>query len=344
MNHSPVNASPEIGSEPIIRIEGLTKRFGNMTAVDEVDLEIHPGELFGLLGPNGAGKTTIISILATIISAGSGSASVCGFDVSRHQDAVRKNIGIVFQDPSLDDELTGEENLDFHGRLYGMAGEHRRKRIEEVLELVDLTDRRSGIVKTYSGGMRRRLEIARGLMHRPRVLFLDEPTLGLDPQTRRKIWSYIRQLMDAHRTTIILTTHYMEEADQLCSRIGIIDRGKIVALDTPTALKAGLGGDFLEMDVTDADAGFLERLGSFPGVSDVNLTNGRLVMTVEQGEVFIPEVVREALARDIHISSISMRKPDLEDVFIALTGRDIRDSEVTNPWERMRIYLAGRKR
>jgi len=307
-------------------------------------LEIEQGELFGLLGPNGAGKTTLISILATMLPATSGDAIVCGHDVRREEDAVRQCIGIVFQDPSLDDDLTGEENLDFHGRLYGMDFRTRRSRMDEVLRLVDLEDRRHDLVKTYSGGMRRRLEIARGLMHRPSVLFLDEPTLGLDPQTRRKIWNYIRGLKDSYGMTIILTTHYMDEADQLCSRIAVIDRGEIVALDSPAALKASLGGDVLELDVEDPEQSFVERLKTLEDVDHISIQNGKVALTVKNGESFIPRVFEAAQAVGVAISSVSMRKPNLEDFFLKLTGREIRDEGVIEPKERMRIYMWARRR
>jgi ABC-2 type transport system ATP-binding protein len=219
-----------------IETKNLTKKFNGFTAVDSINLKIKEGELFGLLGPNGAGKTTTISMLTTIRKLTSGSAKVCNNDIEKKQDAVRKCIGIVFQDSSLDDELTGRENLNLHGRLYHIEKNIREKRMDEVLKLVDLSDKANLQVKKYSGGMKRRLEIARGLMHRPKVLFLDEPTLGLDPQTRRNIWDFIVK-MKKEGTTIILTTHYMEEADYLCDRIAIIDHGKLIALDTPEKLK-----------------------------------------------------------------------------------------------------------
>jgi ABC-2 type transport system ATP-binding protein len=328
----------------IISINGLTKRFGDLPALGNINLDIEEGELFGLLGPNGAGKTTLISILSTILSATSGAATVCGHDVQREEAAVRRCIGIVFQDPSLDDDLTGEENLDFHGRLYGMDSRTRDSRMSEVLRLVDLEERRRDLVKTYSGGMRRRLEIARGLMHRPKVLFLDEPTLGLDPQTRRKIWNYIRSLKDSYGMTIILTTHYMDEADKLCSRIAVIDRGEIVALDSPRALKAGLGGDVLELEIAVPDTAFLEQLKTFDDVDNISSQNGRVALTVKNGETFIPRIFSAAQAVGVEISSVSMRKPNLEDVFLKLTGREIRDEGVKEPKERMRIYMWARRR
>ena len=328
----------------IISIKRLTKKFGDLTALGNMTLEIEQGELFGLLGPNGAGKTTLISILSTMLPATSGGATVCGHDVRREEDAVRQCIGIVFQDPSLDDDLTGEENLDFHGRLYGMDSRTRGSRMTEVLRLVDLEDRRDDLVKTYSGGMRRRLEIARGLMHRPRVLFLDEPTLGLDPQTRRKIWNYIRSLKDSYGMTIILTTHYMDEADQLCSRIAVIDRGEIVALDSPDALKASLGGDVLELDIADPDPAFIEQLKNLEEVDHISSQDGKVALTVKNGESFIPRIFEVAQAVGVEISSVAMRKPNLEDVFLKLTGREIRDEGVVEPKERMRIYMWARRR
>ncbi len=279
-----------------------------------------------------------------MLSATSGAATVCGHDVRREQDAVRQCIGIVFQDPSLDDDLTGEENLDFHGRLYGMDSRTRRSRMSEVLHLVDLEDRGRDLIKTYSGGMRRRLEIARGLMHRPRVLFLDEPTLGLDPQTRRKIWNYIRGLKNSYGMTVILTTHYMDEADQLCSRIAVIDRGAIVALDSPEALKASLGGDVLELDIATPHQSFIEQIQTLEEVDHISVQNGKVALTVRNGESFIPRVFEAAQAAGVEISSVSMRKPNLEDVFLKLTGREIREERVKEPKERMRIYLGARRR
>lgn len=312
--------------------------------MQSIDLEIEKGELLGLLGPNGAGKTTLISILSTILPPTSGHATVCGHDVRREEDAVRRCIGIVFQDPSLDDELTGEENLDFHGRLYGMDSATRTARKGEVLELVDLHNRRHDLVKTYSGGMRRRLEIARGLMHHPHVLFLDEPTLGLDPQTRRKIWEYIRGLKESREMTIILTTHYMDEADQLCSRIAIIDQGRIVALDSPDGLKGEVGGDLLELEMDDPRPEFLDNLNDADQVQNSSVEGDKILLSVEKGESFIPWVIQAAQTNGVEIRSVSMRKPDLEDVFIALTGREMRDEAVTEPKELIRIYLRRRKR
>src|SRR5450756_19096 len=232
-----------------IETKDLVKRFEDVEAVKGINLEIEEGELFGLLGPNGAGKTTTISMLCTIVRPTSGSATIYGHDVRKESDTVRGLIGIVFQDPSLDDNLTGRENLDFHGRLYKVPRGEIAGRINDLLELVELSDKADVIVKKYSGGMKRRLEIARGLLHHPKVLFLDEPTLGLDPQTRRHIWEYIGRLNREKQITMILTTHYMDEADQLCDRIAIVDHGKIVAMDTPDNLKHDVGGDVVIMTV-----------------------------------------------------------------------------------------------
>lgn len=327
-----------------ISMKAIGKDFGDLTALKQVNLEIAKGELFGLLGPNGAGKTTLISILATMLPASHGSATVCGYDVVRHQNQVRRSIGIVFQDPSLDDELTGEENLDFHGRLYGMQQQVRSSRIDEVLELVDLAHRRSDLVRTYSGGMRRRLEIARGLMHRPEVLFLDEPTLGLDPQTRRKIWNHIRNLKESFGMTIILTTHYMDEADQLCSRVAIIDKGEIVALDSPESLKARLGGDVLTVDTSDPKPEFVDKLKEDEDLKSVTIQDGQLILTVARGESFVPRVFETAHHLGMAISAVSMRKPNLEDVFIQLTGREIREEPSIEAKDRVRIYNWGKRK
>ncbi|MBC7190008.1 ATP-binding cassette domain-containing protein, partial [Candidatus Aerophobetes bacterium] len=233
-----------------IEVLNLSRKFGKVTAVDNISFTVREGEVFGLLGPNGAGKTTTIRILSTTLKPTSGSAKVWGYDVVKQADKVRRSIGIVFQDQALDDRLTGEENLDFHARLYGMKRSVRKKRIKEVLELVELWDKRKTLVKYYSGGMCRRLEIARGLIHYPRVLFLDEPTLGLDAQTRHRIWEHIRLLNRQEKIAILLTTHYMDEADFLCERVGIIDKGRILVVDTPSNLKSVVGKDVISMGLS----------------------------------------------------------------------------------------------
>src|SRR3989304_5736121 len=314
-----------------IETRGITKKFDEITAVNNISISVKPGELFGLLGPNGAGKTTLISMLSTMIEPSGGTAKVWDFDVEKEASLVRENIGMVFQDTTLDDRLTGRENLDLHGRLYGLDGKTRKKRIGEVLSLVELTERADAIVKTYSGGMMRRLEIARGLMHHPHVLFLDEPTLGLDPQTRNHIWEYIKTLNRDEGVTIVLTTHYMEEADHLCNRIAIIDHGEIVALDAPEALKNTLGGDVITLE--------LEKSEDISKLCDIYKTNGcasivsrqmnQVFITVRDGEHQIPHILSLASNAGIPIRSVSLRNPTLDDVFLHFTGRAIRDKEVS---------------
>ena len=314
-----------------IETSGITKRFEEVTAVNKISISVKPGELFGLLGPNGAGKTTLISMLSTMIEPSGGSALVWGYDVVKEADRVRQNIGVVFQDTTLDDRLTGRENLDLHGRLYGLDRKTRKNRIEDVLSLVELTDRADAIVKTYSGGMTRRLEIARGLMHHPHVLFLDEPTLGLDPQTRLHIWEYINKMNREEGVTILLTTHYMEEADRLCDRIAIIDHGEIAALDTPHSLKNMLGGDVITLEL--GDTGDVDKLcGSFQKDGFANIVTKKqneVFITVNNGERQIPHVLALASQAGVPILSVSLRKPTLDDVFIHYTGRAIRDKEVS---------------
>ncbi|MCX6816207.1 MAG: ATP-binding cassette domain-containing protein [Candidatus Aenigmarchaeota archaeon] len=321
-----------------IEIKNLTKKFGDFTAVDSINLTIKEGELFGLLGPNGAGKTTTISMLATIMPSTSGEATVNGFDLHQQSD-VRRSIGIVFQDPSLDDELTGRQNLEFHARVYHLPHDLRKQRIEEVLTLVELSDKADMQVKTYSGGMKRRLEIARGLLHHPKILFLDEPTLGLDPQTRRNIWEHIERLNKEEKITIILTTHYMEEADYLCDRIGIIDHGKIIALDTPEDLKNIMGGDILTLETHDTEK--LKNILDFPWVKEIKVFDGKMNVTAKNGENAIPIILGAAAKHKIHITSVNMKRPTLEDVFIHYTGRTIRDEEASDR-DRMRMAMRAR--
>lgn len=374
-----------------IEVNGLTKVFnGSVRAVDEINFVVKGGEILGFLGPNGAGKTTTLNMLSTLLKPTSGTATVNGHDIVKESDAVRRSIGYVFQDPTLDIELTGRENLDFHGRLYGINRSLRRQRIKEMLEVVQLADRADNLVKTYSGGMKRRLEIARGLLHHPQVLFLDEPTLGLDPQTRRSIWEHIQRLNQEKKITIILTTHYTEEADYLCDRILIIDFGKIVALDTPDKLKAKLEGDVVSLtfkapamipkvrplfkkkkwirhihlvSVDDSQVtasrmmnmmqGMAAGSGMIGGMSHGNsslnrmpknfgkmLPQGaisqnspnnqtpsskRLNLLVDDGGHRIPSIVKLADEARVSLESVELHKPTLDDFFISVTGRNIRD-------------------
>lgn len=307
-----------------IETDRLTKKFGEIVAVNNVGLRIKYGEIFGLLGPNGAGKTTLTHILCTILRPTSGTAKVVGHDVCKDPDEVRSSIGIVFQEPSLDSNLTGRENLDFHGRMYGMSSEERRARIDEVLNLVGLSNRADSLVKTYSGGMKRRLEIARGLMHRPKILFLDEPTLGLDAQTRRVVWEQIEKLNQTEKVTIVLTTHYIEEADYLCDRVGIIDRGKIVELDTPQALKDKLEGDVVYLKVDNLEK-FLQVFQRSRLVKGVKVTGDSLQLQVGNGSRTIPKIIEMVRSKGGQVLEVSLKRPSLEDVFINYTGRAIRE-------------------
>jgi ABC-2 type transport system ATP-binding protein len=306
----------------MIRIRGLTKKYGSHIAVDNLTLDIYENEVFGLLGSNGAGKTTTIHMLATLLKPSSGSATVNGYDIVSQPSRVRSSIGIVFQAPSSDDMLTGYENLQLHSMLYSVPRNIRKQRIEEVLNLVGLTERMHDQVKTYSGGMRRRLEIARGLLHKPKVMFLDEPTLGLDPASRETMWKYIQRLVKQERMTVILTTHYMEEADILCNRIGIIDKGRIVALDTPKGLKAGLGGDVIRIKTQQHYYNNSDKISQLDFVRKVEQNDGFLVVSVNNAKRDLPILLRHVEAEMAESAS-----PTLNDVFIHLTGRNIKEQE-----------------
>ena len=305
-----------------IEMKNIVKEFDGIKAVNGISLEIEYGEIFALLGPNGAGKTTTINILATLLQPTKGIALVNGYDVIKEAAKVRQSIGIVFQDPSLDDRLTAKENLDIHGRLYHMGKEERQRRIKEVLEMVELEDRANSIVKTFSGGMRRRLEIARGLMHKPRILFLDEPTLGLDPQTRRHIWEYIEKLRE-EGVTVLLTTHYMEEADYLADRVAIIDKGRIVAEGLPSQLKDSIGGDIIKIKCED-NSKMMKKLIS--NGFDAILVDDEIIVKAKMAEKIIPKIF--AIANGIEIKSIMYKEPSLEDVFIHYTGKAYREESV----------------
>lgn len=328
-----------------IVVDRLTKQFNGLTAVDAVSFSVEQGELFGFLGPNGAGKTTTINMLTTLMKPTSGNARVAGFDIRRSRDEVRRHIGVVFQEPALDTSLTGRENLAFHAMMYGVSGEERTKKIDDVLALVELQDKADVLVENYSGGMKRRLEIARGLIHEPQVLFLDEPTLGLDVQTRRHIWEYIRTLNRERGVTIILTTHYMEEADFLCSRVAIVDHGRIVALDTPERLKANLGGDVITMIYDGSDGQCAGVLRDLPWVKAVSVQGNECRLTVDQGEIRIPEIVTIARDHNVQITAIRVNTPSLEDVFIHHTGKSIR-ADTVSPADQRRemITLKARQR
>ena len=319
-----------------LHIQKLTRCFNDLVAVDNISFDIGQGEIFGLLGPNGAGKTTTLSMLATMLAPTSGSATVNGIDIGKDPDGVRRSIGIVFQDQSLDEELTAYENMDFHGRLYRIPTDTRKQRIEELLKLVELFDRRNDIVKTFSGGMRRRLEIARGLLHHPRVLFLDEPTLGLDPQTRNHLWTYIATLAKDKGITIILTTHYMDEADRLCNRVAIIDHGKIIANDTPKNLKDGLGGDLVT--IKSPDPGGVTAALTEPWVIRTETHNDEVIISVKNADQYVSAIVTILNEHHVPITSIAINKPTLEDVFLSLTGKTIREQDADGT-ENMRNHM-----
>ena len=327
--------------EPKFAIEtrDLTKKYGDLTAVDKLNLKIDYGEVFGLLGPNGAGKTTIISMLCTIINPSSGNATVNGFDILKKSADVRRSIGIVFQDPSIDDRLTGRENLQLHACLYDMPTELTKKRISEVLNLVGLEDRADSAMKTYSGGMRRRLELARGLLHHPRVLFLDEPTLGLDPQTREHRWAYIENLAQTTEITIILTTHYMEEADQLCHQVAIIDYGKIKVIDTPDNLKAALKGDVITI-ITAHPEKLAAKLTELRLTPQIDSPRDTIRLAISNAEKIIPRLIKIAAEIGVEVSSVSVHHPTLNDVFLHYTGREIRAEEAESS---LRKYMMAGK-
>lgn len=327
----------------IIVTENLTKTFDGFIAVDHVKFSVKEGEIFGFLGPNGAGKTTTIKMLTTLLFPNEGSASIAGFDILKQRAMVRENIGVVFQEPALDTELTGRENLDFHARMYGLPQDKRKKRIVEVLTLVDLLDKKDVLVKNYSGGMKRRLEIARGLMHSPRVLFLDEPTLGLDAQTRRAIWEYIKQLNKDENTTIFLTTHYMDEADFLCDRIGIIDHGKILVMDKVDVLKKSVGNDVITLSCSDNET-LQKRLEKEPWISNITPHGTSITLGAERGEEKIPVIFNIARSINVSISSVDVRKPTLDDVFLYYTGRRIREQTTDSSVSRVKIPPAFQRK
>jgi ABC-2 type transport system ATP-binding protein len=309
---------------PAIEVSGLTRRFKSFTAVDGISFSANAGEVFGFLGPNGAGKTTTVRVLCTLIRPSAGTAHVAGFDVVRQHNDVRRSIGIIFQDPSLDDRLTARENLRFHAMIYKVPRAEVNSRIADALDWMELADRAGDLVRNFSGGMKRRLEIARGLQHAPRVLFLDEPTLGLDPQTRSRIWERLLRLRRERDTTLFLTTHYMDEAEN-CDRIAIIDHGRIIALDTPAKLKAQVQGDCIHLETAD-DAAAETEVRQRYGVEVVRDATG-LHFEVENGASFVPGLVREL---SVAVRTVSVRPPTLEDVFLKMTGREIRDDEASN--------------
>lgn len=317
----PAASSPEPEPMDAVKVRALTKTYKNVEAVRGIDLTVKAGETFGFLGPNGAGKSTTIKILCTLVPASSGTAYVAGFNVATERDAVRRHIGLVFQEPTLDGYLSAEQNLEFHGELYGVDRNGAAERRKQVLDMVGLYERRHDLVQTFSGGMRRRLEIARGLLHSPRVLFLDEPTIGLDPQTRASIWDYIAQLHETEDITVFVTTHYMDEAEH-CDRIAIMNEGQIVALDTPEALKAAVGKDRVQL-TTDDDKAAIAALTSEFGL-EAQMRDGQVTIAVPEGAAFVPQLFERL---SVPIRSVSVHRPSLDDVFLAHAGTTLRDAE-----------------
>lgn len=315
-----------------IAVENLVKIYpGGIKAVDNVSFEVNEGEIFGFLGPNGAGKTSTIWMLITLSKITSGKAYIADLDVAKYPEKVRQVIGYVAQDTAVDDALTGWENIRLQARFYHLSKEIYESRIREVMELVQLTERGKDLVETYSGGMRKRLDIASGLIHRPKILFLDEPTLGLDAQTRREIWSYIKHLRDEYGITIFLTTHYMEEADQLCDRVAIIDRGIIKAIDSPQSLEKKIGGDVIRLKFSEENlvhnAAALERIKNLYPVKSVVLQEDYWAIITENGDRLIPKIFSLVQESGASIEAIEMKRPTLEDVYLHLTGRGLRDAE-----------------
>ncbi len=322
----------------IINVQNLSKHFKSLTAVDDISFSVDEGEVFGFLGPNGAGKTTTINILCTLLSPSGGNAAIAGHDCAQEPDHVRAAIGLIFQDTTLDSGLTAYENLKFHAYLYNLDRKLTERRIDEMLAVVELGGRKHDLIKNFSGGMKRRLEIARGLLHYPRVLFLDEPTIGLDPQTRNTIWDFINRLREKEKITVFMTTHYMEEAEN-CDRIAIMDHGRIIALDTPRKLKEMLHGDIITLVTSDNGRAVAEIEKVF-GLKTW-AENGGLCIEAERGDELIPKLIQ---ALTVKTTSVGIKKPTLNDVFLRLTGRTIRDEALQNDKEITREFVRSHRR
>ncbi len=321
------------GSE-IVRVENLSKRFGKLTAVDSVSFEISEGEIFGFLGPNGAGKSTTINMLTTLMRPSSGRAEVCGYDIFKHPNEVRRNVGVVPQDYTADEDMTGYQNILLCAGLYGLPKSDAEPHANELLSLVELQDAKNRKVSTYSGGMRRRLELACGLINYPRLLFLDEPTLGLDVQTRAAVWTYIRKLKEEYGMTLFVTTHYLEEADSLCDRIAIIDHGHIIQVGTPAQLKAIVGGDVIIVGVKEAEPDLSPEIARLALVNDVKKTGNDYRIKAEDGEEATPVIMDLLRSKALHVTKISLTRPTLDEAYLELTGRTLREEE-TNKWSMM---------
>jgi len=311
----------------MVEVRNLSKTFGKLKAVDNVTFEVKKGEIFGFLGPNGAGKSTTINMLTTLLRPSSGSAQVCGYDVYKNANEVRRNVGVVPQEYTADEDMTGRENIILCADLYGLPRNISLPHAEELFELVELTDAANRKVSTYSGGMRRRLELASGLINYPKLLFLDEPTLGLDVQTRTAVWDYIRMLKQEYHMTLFLTTHYLEEADALCGRIAIIDHGHIVRIGTPAELKASIGGDVIVIDVVEEMPDISPAVAQIKLVKDVKKNDGVYRIKAERGEEATPEIIDLIRSRGLHVTKIELTKPTLDEAYLEYTGRSMREDE-----------------
>ena len=329
-----------------IKVDSLSKHFQKFKAVDNISFQIEQGEIFGFLGPNGAGKSTTMMILTTLLKPTSGNASVQGFDVVTQAKKVRENIGFVQQEIGVDEYLTGRENLIFQSRISQMPKEKVQSRIDEVISLVELEEKQNEAAITYSGGMRKRLDIACGLIHRPKVLFLDEPTVGLDIQTRRKIWEYIRKIHKEFEMTLFVSTHYMEEADKLCDRVGIIDYGKIQVIDTPETMKNAMGSDMISFSLIDGIAKqdeLINRIEQIEFVNQVTRKQGEITIKSSQCSEVIPKIFQTTSEMNVEIDSLSLNKPTLDDVFISYTGHNLRD-DTTQKLNKRKEFNLNRRR
>jgi ABC-2 type transport system ATP-binding protein len=312
----------------IVKVENLSKTFGNLKAVDKISFEIEEGEIFGLLGPNGAGKTTTINMLTTLLKPTSGDAHVCGYNIFKQPNEVRRNVGVVPQEYTADEDMTGIQNILLCADLYGIPRSDSKPHAQELLKLVELQDAANKKVSTYSGGMRRRLELACGLINYPRLLFLDEPTLGLDVQTRTAVWQYIKTLKEQYHMTLLMTTHYLEEADSLCDRVAIIDHGHIIKIGSPQELKESIGGDVIEIGVMEAEPDISASISQLKLVKDAKKNNNMYRIKAEQGEETTAQIIDIIRSKGLHVTKVSLTKPTLDEVYLELTGRTLREEEV----------------
>ena len=329
-----------------IEVDSLTKEFGDFKAVDNISFQVEEGEIFGFLGPNGAGKSTTMMILTTLLKPTSGSVFVGGYDVMLNAKRVREKIGYVQQEISVDEFLTGRENLYLHARINQIPSNLIKSRIDDVLELVELGEKKDQATLTYSGGMRKRLDIANGLLSRPSVLFLDEPTVGLDIQTRRKIWGYIKKIRKDFGMTVFISTHYMEEADKLCDRIGIIDHGKIQVIDTPKSMKTAIGNEIISFNLVDGKSNqdaLIEKINKIEFVKEVKNKQDLITVFSTKSNEVIPKIFQESANLEMRIRSLTLKQPTLDDVFISYTGRDLRDETENKKYSRRKVFNLNRR-